>query len=1201
LLICNAEVFAQDKIQNTKISFEINNASIRSILKEVKKQTNFDFVYNGKELADKKISINVKDATIDEVMNKCLENTNFSYKIKGKIIMIIKKAGKIGVQDKPKWVTGSVTDTDENPLPGASVVIKDTYTGVSTDMDGKYRIKLPNNQVTYLVYSCVGMEPKEVKIIDQKLENIVLKRAVAALNEVVITGMEKIQENRVTGVATVITSRELQDQGISSIDDLFEGKIAGLNTTTISGALGTRSKITIRGENSLTGNTEPLWILDGLPMTTGVPKNNSGDYAGTIMQDGVGNIMPEDIASITILKDAAASAIYGAKAANGVIVITTKKGFRSKTQFNYSGNYSYSTSPNIDLDFMNSAEKLQYETGIVEDFGIYYAEAAGRGGRLWKDYYNGYISQQEYENEITKLSFRNTDWFDQIFNAAKSQSHNVSVRGGSETLSYYTSVSYTDRKGILKPNSSTNTGVLVNLEYRPNKKLIANFSVSGNARSNKNHASAVDPFKYAMFANPYEQAYGENGKYASDLTYLPNNTTDETTSGYKFDSFNILRELNGTKTQQNGLDLSLTFNLKYNILKSFSVQSIFRKSISHNSAMIELNPGTYASFFNSSIAKEAFKNRDVIPSAYNDGQLSESSGRNNAWSMRNQIDYSKTIADDHLFSVLLANEITSRKFNNFGYTSPIYDPEYRITGIPSFENEELLYGDFETSLRKLFNTSDGQDRTVSFLGQLRYSFKDKYILNFNARADGADVIGDAEKFTPLWSVSGRWNIDKESFFSKFKHVINQFSLRSSYGFTGNIDRTAYPFSTITLSSDRYLNEYYSDEFAFPNPSVTWAKKREVNVGGNISLFNNFISIDANYYSDRTEDVLSDLRVPASTGRVRVKANGGILENKGFELAVSMRLVKTKDFSFYASGNISRNKNVIVKAYNGLNNYKDAIRTNVRRGGVFPIEGEEAGGIYGWEYAGVHPNSGFPMYYLTDEGKQEYAKILDGWDTFTPDEQEYYVSSGIIPSLTSVPNKVAINKDLNLFQDMYFASMKNIGRSNPKYVGGFSTSMKYKNFSLITYWTYKMGHIIQSFDDRKNAPKNKLSGMGGGNYVSSDLAVSGTNRQKKYLYRWRNSGDITNIPGFTTGRDYFSTAHFTHNYQKGDYLRLKSLVFKYRMPSDFVNKLGFNNMSVSFTANNLLTFTKYKGMDVATENSFAYPTAREYNLRLNVGF
>lgn len=1203
-IICTFQSFASTYAQKVKINLEMTDVNIRNILQEIKSQTEFDFVYNSEEInsLSKKISINVKNAAIDEVLKRCLSNTEYKHIIKGKIIVIVKNRIKNTptVQQKGVKIKGKVTDQKGVPLPGVSILIVGTKTGISTDIDGNFSIILPSTKGISLKFTFIGMKDKTVKIGEKTTINVQLVEKSESLNEVVVTGMEVLKAEHMTGAATVVKSHELQDQGISSIDELFEGKIAGLNSTTISGAVGTRSKIAIRGENSLSGNTEPLWILDGLPMTSGVPENNSGDYAGTIMQDGVGNIMPEDIASITILKDAAGAAIYGAKAANGVIVITTKKGFRSKTKFSYSGNLSYSTTPTIDLDFMNSSEKLRYERALVEDFGLNYAPQAGRGGMLWKKFNDGYMSYNEYKQEVARLSSINTNWFDHIFKASQSQSHNLSIRGGNETLSYYTSISYTNKKGILEPNTDSNSGLRMNLEYRPSKKLIISLGFSGNVRTNKNHASRIDPFNYAIFANTYERPYDENGNYAYDLSYLPNNYTEMTSSGYKYAHFNILNELENTKKRTDGLDLSMTVNIRYNILPGLSVQSIFRKDASQNSGITEVYPNTYTSFVSDAFVKNAFKDQDVPPAGYNNGKLSETSGKSNSWSIRNQVDYSLSISDKHLFSILLANEITSRKFNNFGYSSPIYDPEYRITGIPYFENEELTYEEMSSAIASMFNTSDGQDRTVSFLGQIRYSFKDKYVVNFNARADGADIIGDANKYTPLWSLGGRWNLHKEGLLEKYSDLISNFSIRGSYGFTGNIDRTAYPFSTIIIGSDRYMNENYAAGFSFPNPSVRWAKKVSRNIGLNISFLKNSISFDGNYYTNKTDDVLTSINVPVATGRSIVTANGGVLKNKGIELALNIRWIKTKNFSFYTSANIARNKNVISKAEYGLKSYKDAIKTNISMGGVMNIMGKETGGIYGWKFAGVHPNSGLPMYYLTDAGKKEYAKILDKWDSFTTNNQEYYKESGMIPTLTEIPDMVAISRDLSPFKTMLMESMQYIGRTNPKYVGGFSTSMKYRKFSFDTYWTYKLGHMIQSFDDRKNAPTNDMATYETGG-KSSDFYVSGTNREKKYLYRWRNKGDITNVPNFRNNNDYYATIHTTNNYQKGDYLRLKSVSLKYRMTGKFAKRFGFDNMNISFTAKNLLTFTKYKGLDVGTGSTFAYPTAKEFNFRLSLGF
>lgn len=1191
-----------------KLNIELNDVNLRSIFKEIKQQSGFDFIYNSDEIDDSYIvSVNMKDASIDDVLKSCIDTEKINYTLKDNIIVLSKKEESFQVAQMQNGViiTGKVTDSKGEPLPGVSVIKTGSNTGVATDSDGKYRIQVTETKGASLKFVFIGMKSKVVKIGKKAVINVSLEYQAESLENIEVTyntGMQKIKQDHVTSATSIMMAKELQNQGISSIDQILEGKIAGLNSTRVSGEIGTRSKITIRGENSLDGNTEPLWILDGLPLTTGVPKNSSGDFAGTIMQDGVGNIMPEDIASITFLKDANAAAIYGAKAANGVIVITTKKGFRSKTQISYNSNFTYSVQPEINLDFMNSAQKLKYENNLVTDYGMIHAKNAGRGGKLRKQLYDGFINKEQYDAEIARLSNINTDWFDEIFEPSQSQTHNLSIRGGSETLSYYTSMNYTSRQGIVNPNKDSNAGILMNLQYRPIEKLIMNFSFSGNARTNKNHASRIDPFNYAVFANPYERPYDENGNYASDLTYLSNNYSEITASGYKYSNFNILKEINDTKRRTDGSDLSATLDIKYYITKGLSFQSMFRKSLSHNTSITEISPNTYTSFVGEILGNEVFEDKQ-LPSIYDNGELKESAGKNSAWSMRNQIDYSATLFDDHLISVLLANEITSREFNNFNYTSPIYDPEYRITGVPFFADDELKYEKLRSKIDDLFGTSDGTDRTVAFLGQLRYSYKDRYVLNYTARADAADVIGEDNKYTPLWSTGARWNLHKESFFQPIKKYINNLSFRASYGFTGNIDRTAYPFSTIIMGADKYYNEIFAKEVTYPNPSVRWAKKRSFNCGFNFSVLENRISFDANYYKNRTTDILTNLNVPYASGRTSIKANGGIVENEGAELSINLRVVKTKDFSFYLSGNIARNKNVVVKAENGIKSYMEVNNSRVSQGGIVSIIGEETGGIYGWKSAGVDPNSGMPMFYLTERAKLLYARILDKWETYDEDKQKYFLNNGIIPSLTEVPDKMAKprNSSSNYFYDInevYKASFQYLGRSNPKYYGGFSTRMQYKRLSLTTNWIYKVGHIVQTFDDRKNAPRNHPKGL---EEFSSDFAVSGTNRETKYLYRWRDKGDITDIPAYISNTDYYATTHYSNNYQDADYLRMSTLILRYNMPSAYVKRLGMRNLSMSFTATNLFTFTKFNGLDVATGNSFAYPASKDFSFKLSLGF
>ena len=1164
-----------------KITLVYEQVELHKILEEVKRLTSYDFIYKPENIdGGKKVSLDIREENLEPALKKIFDPMGISMRIESQVIMLQK-----GQQEEisKRVLKGKVLDEDKNPLPGVNVFITGTTIGALTDMNGEFQIGVPGN-VTSITFSFIGMKSVEysLKEVDwSKPVKIIMKNEVATLDEVVVTGMERVERQKMTGSVATVTAKDLRHQGITSIDQILEGMVAGLNSTSVSGAPGTRAQITIRGENNLSGRTEPLWIVDGLPLLSGVPQDNTGDYVGTVMQDGVGNIMPEDIESITILKDASATAIYGARAANGVIVIETKKGFRSKLQFNYSGTYNVAIAPRMKMDFMNSREKLEYEANVLDYVGLNYADNLGRGGRLRRQLYEGKLTPGDYQSSVADLGSRSTNWFKEIFRTAHSQMHNLSLRGGTEEMTYYTSFNFQNKNGILLPNRYSSAGVLVRLDYRPVKNLIIGVDVNASTRKNEDHASAVDPFNYAMFANPYERPYDENGNYAADLTYLPNNISHASSSGYKYDRFNILRELNETRNTQKGLDFSLTFNLKYNILDGLAIESIVRKGLSYNTSMKEIHPGTYTSYLYERFAPVVFPNSENYPDVYDNGELSESSGHNNNWSVRNQIDYSFDVKGGHSFTFLVANEVSSKKFNNFGYSSPIYDQVYRITGLPVF-TEDVSYEDLRGILNGLFNTSDGQDRTVSFLGTARYSYKDRYVLNFNYRADGADVIGEDNRFTPLWSIGGRYNLHKEKFFEN--NILTEFSLRGSYGYTGNIDRTAYPFSTIEFSSGIYEGNHYVSNFSFPNPSVKWEKKMDRNVGVDLSFFKGRINFTADYYNNRTDDVLEYLTVPLSTGRRNVKSNGGVVTNK------------TSDITFSTSANVARNKNIIKRSLYTYNSYEEAISRSNNRGGVVNVTGKETGSVYGWKSAGVDPNSGNPMFQLTEDGKRAFAKFLDGWEDLYAKGQ--FINGGVVTSFDQIPDALPFIKDLNRMQTDYFnPSMQYLGRTNPLFVGGFNTFFKYKNLEFTTQWTFKTGHIIESFSDLKNAPGKKSYKSG----VTNDIIVSGTNRERKYLEFWQGAGDRTNISRFVTTEDYWSGMVTSDDYEKGDYLRLSNLSLSYRLPSSLVKQMRLTNMTLSFNARNLLTFTKYKGLDVGSGGAFTYPVSREFNLKLSVGF
>ena len=1104
------------------------------------------------------------------------------------------------VQSK-KTVKGRVTDSSGNPLPGVSVVIQDTQKGIATDANGNFAIALADNEKNALVFSFIGMKTQVVKITNFDKEiKVVLREDAAVLGEVVATGMQVIKKNQMTGSASVITSKDIKDQGITSIDRILGGMVPGLNSTILSGAPGARAQITIRGENSLSGNTEPLWILDGLPILQGVPKNNSGNYAATIMQDGIANVMPEDIESITILKDASAAAIYGARAANGVIVITTKKGFRSKTQVSYTGNFEIGLAPKVNLDMMNSEEKLKYEKSIIDHFGLSYAYSVGRGS-LFRKKLEGYTTPQEYDAEMQRLKSINTNWFDEIFRVSKSHSHNINLRGGTEELNYYTSINYTNKSGILTSNRFQNVGAFMTIDYRPSDKLILSLKISGNSRKNEEHASAIDPFNYAVFANPYERPYDENGNYAYDLSYLNNNYTNKTSSGYLYDRLNIMKELKENKLTQTGLDASFTFDAKYEPKPGLVFSLSARKTEGYKYDSREVNAGTYTSWVDEKLVRAAYPKMIVLPKEYDNGELGEASGRASSWTVRPQIDYSFTINKAHLFSLLGAFEATSRKFNNYGYTSPIYFSDYRITGLPLFADTKLEYDKLYKELKKLYTTSDGQDRSLSYIGTMRYSYNDRYVLNLNFRADGADVIGNKNQFTPLWSVGGRYNIHKEPFFKR--GLITELSLRASYGFTGQIDRRAYPFSIMELGDMMYMGNRFVKEYGYPNPTVRWARKKDINLGLDFALLNNRIYLTTDIYSNRTDDVLSELNIPISTGRNQVYANGGTVQNRGAEFSLNVRWIENQDWIFSTRFNVSTNSNKILRSFYNFKSYEEMLsRGSVLMGGVYDIEGKEVRGVYGWKTAGVNPKTGNPMYYLSEKAKVPYAEFLKHFDELSDKEKAYYKK--ILPSVTEVPDAVDYDVEKQLREVWQIPSIQYLGQLNPKFIGGFNTYVRYKGFDFATDWVFKTGHIVPTFNDYQNAPRNlnrpDPSFMEAG--YSSDLAVSSTNRQRKYLNYWQIPGDETNVRRFyADNNDLWSSMYTDEKYEKGDYLRLMNVSMSYRFNPKWIQKYHLTNLQIGINMRNLLTFTAYRGIDVATGKAFNYPVAKEFNVKVSLGF
>ena len=649
--------FGNSLAQKQQVTLNLKNVSLYELFNQIKEQTGLRFLYNAEQLDGlANVSVQAQNEKVSDVLNKVFSGKALTYDCDGKVI-IVKKQEILPQTIKAKIISGKVTDYRDNPLPGVTIQIKGTAVGTSTNSSGVYSLPIATSDAV-LIFSFIGMKTQEIAVANKSEINVKMTEESSNLDEVVVTGYQDIRRDRVTGSVTVITAKEIENNSFNSIDQILEGKVAGLYSYTTSGAPGTRANIRIRGDNSISGNKEPLWVVDGLPLQGGVASINvvnAGNIQESILDHGIGNIAPTDIESITVLKDAAASAIYGARAANGVIVIKTKRGFEGKATFNYNGSFGMVEAPRIDLDFMNSSEKIDFEISLMKDFSR--AWEGGLVGKIYDYYMQGRYTESQYREELDKLRKINTDWFDVIFRKAFSQSHFLSMRGGTEKTNYYASINYNGQSGILKSNSYDNLGASLEIRHKPAQNFEMNFKLNGNFRESKDHNSSIDPFKYAVFANPYEKPFNEDGSYAADFTYLGDNRSS-IHYGNIYDQFNILRELNETQNKTIASDLSARLGMNYQVMEGLSVDLNGSLTYSTNNTEAWAAPGTYTSY-SSCFASSAISGE--LPEKYNNGYLREGSGRSTAFAFRGLISYNNDKLENHAFSVIVGTELAGSK------------------------------------------------------------------------------------------------------------------------------------------------------------------------------------------------------------------------------------------------------------------------------------------------------------------------------------------------------------------------------------------------------------------------------------------------------------------------------------------------------------------------------------------------------------
>ena len=1128
ILLSASSVWAKNGLaQETHLTLELKNVALEQVFEEIRRQGRVEFIYNtGVVDVNEKVSVSKRNCPLSEILNEVLGD-KYVYLIQDRYIMIRQKETDVPQkQAKIKELKGKVQDINGQPLPGVTVVIKGSTHGVSTDQNGEFKLMTTEGIVPVLRFSFVGMTTVE-KVWDDKNVVVTMNEDVTMLEEATVTtGYQVIDRKRMTGAVETVTAKSIENRGYASVGDVLRGALAGVSTRNISGKPGALPEIRVRGLNSLHGDMNPIWIVDGVR------------FYGNL-----NDLSPEDIQSITVLKDAAAAAIYGSEAANGVIVVTLKRGQNGNASIRINSNFSFDVAPKNNLDLMNSEEKIAFERSLYEDFPNQHS-----GGRVfnllkWADI--GKISREEAETEIQRLSKINTDWYDVIFRTAFSHNHNISLSGGNDRTNYYLSLNFQRTEGIIPTNVYTNWGGSIRVSHNFNPRLKISFDLTSKIRKDKDSESSVNPIRYATYANPYEQPYDEEGNLEYDRSYA--SELSSLKDGYKYD-FNILDEMRRNTSITSAYDnmMSLKFEVKILPGLKFTTMGSVYNSSTNNERI--LDPGSYTN----KMAAWVGGAYNELPDELNKGTLSESDGRTMGLSWRNNLEYTKAVQEKHFMTLFLGHEVGEHKGRSNFASYPEYDPEKGLIGVPEVDGWEYM----ASRIKNLLDVSESQSRNVSFFASGSYSFMDRYVVAGSIRLDGADIIGTENRFSPLWNASLKYNLHNENFL-KEREWLNELAFRFSYGYTGSIDKNALPFGVMTfLTTDEYYGENIPTVITPKNPSVKWQKKQDRSWGFDVALWQYKVRATVNYYNNVTRDLLDQRNLPISVGVNNVKCNISSIRNYGWEFSFSTRMGKDDGLSWHASLNMAVNKSKVLESY-----YKSREALPIYADSTEPVEGESTHSWIGYRFAGIDPRTGHTLAFVDNSNREtpigfqreDGRWVLDMDDANTSEKRIY----------------------------------QNLGNSYPPVSGGFNAGVSWKGISLDASFSFMARHKI---------PSAYYASSGGGS-----VSASYQNMLRKEASRWRKPGDVTDVPGYSTKEWPFLRGNwFDIKLENGNFLKCNNISLGYHLPFKVCQLVLLKSMSVNLNVRDVFTLTKYSGLDPENFGGFSYPNSRKYILTINIG-
>ena len=1078
-----------------------------------------------------------------------------------------------------RQVQGVVISSEDNmPLIGASVYIKaedlskdgnsPTITGVITDIDGKFNISVPEG-VTRLFCSYVGHEVQELKLVPGKNQyEITLFPSAQMLDAVVVTGYQTVERRKLTAAVGKLNISDETIGAVKSIDQALAGQIAGLSVTSTSGAPGAPAKIRIRGTSSLNGTQDPLWVLDGISLEgTDVPQSNVLNDVSNIQQSSIAGLNPADIENITVLKDAAATAIYGARAANGVIVITTKKGKVGKPVINFSSKFTYMPTLSTNrLNMLNSQEKVDLELELLRSNFAYGDNKGGvskiiSGYGLTDAYKKGGWSAltPEAQTDISRLRNTETDWGDILFRDAFNQEYSLSLSGGNERVTYYTSIGYYQENGNVKGVGLDRLNIVAKTSYKVNRMLKFGVSLFVNRRNNKTYLTdtygLVNPVYYSRKANPYYQPFDANGNYVYDFDVQNNSDTDL--------GFNIFEERKNTSNEEtiNALssifDAELRFNdkLKFTTQLGLQLDKASKEQIADKESFSMRIIRKNSKYWDSA----SQSNKYFIP----DGGVHKAYENTNSqitWKAMGE--YRDSFNDIHELEVMVGTELRKTWYETLFSAGYGFDRQTLTTKPVVFPDED------RARQFPLHQKTYKENAYVSFFSTASYSLMNRYTFGGSIRFDGSDLFGVDKKYRylPLYSVSGLWRLSNEPFMQGTRKWMDNLAFRVSYGIQGNIDKNTSPFLLGKYIVDNILpggSEHMIDINSAPNKKLRWEKTQSVNVGLDFSVLNQAINLSVDYYYRKGTDLIGKQMLPLETGFVSTNINWASMVNKGVEVSLSTRNVATKNFSWYTNLNFAYNNNKVLREA-----IPEAQTIPGREG--YPVDA-----IFAIKTAGLD-EEGYPLFY-DKEGKKVTLKEL------------YRLQDPFGLGFT-------VNSDVTPAEERSFYSY--IGSQDTPYTGGLINTFSYKNWELTANLSFNLGGYVRT------TPSYNFINFDRGQNVNSDI-----------LDRWTPENTDGRLPALITSEkradEYYWYDQKSEIYKNLDiwvkklnYFRLQNLRLGYRLPEKMTKSLGMGSASVAIEGRNLLVFgSSYKNFldPESMYNPYAPPIPKSITFSLNLNF